>query len=95
MGNCFTAFLCAIAGICLGALLFFMEIVSKTFGVGTSILGCYGVTSGRVPSRKRTEEDDHIIKEMAEEIKRLKEALKAPGKLSNWMMPTRNMRLQL
>ena len=78
------AFLCVIAGVCLGALLLFMEIVSKTFRVGTSILGSYGLTSG----------NDHIIMEMAEEIKRLKEALKAPGRFrgSNWMMPTPNQR---
>ena len=44
LGNCFTAFLCPMAGICRSALLFFMEIMYKTFGLGTFILGSYGVT---------------------------------------------------
>ena len=109
-GNCFTAFLCVIAGVCAGALLFTLEMLSKAFGVGTSILGSYGAGSASgVSAQGRTVQElmdfkDDLIKEMAEDIGTLKEALKGKerwrtkfdgggGGGEGWMIPpTRSVR---
>ena len=53
--------------------------LSKAFGVGTSILGSYGASG--VSAQERTAQElmdfkDDLIEEMAEEIGTLKEALK-------------------
>ena len=71
--------MCVIGGVCAGALLFALEMLSKAFGVGTSIIGSYGASG--VSSQERRAQDltdfkDDLIEEMAEEIGTLKEALK-------------------
>ena len=106
-GNCFTAFLCVIAGVCVGAFLLILEVLSRAIGVGNSVFGSYGVDSSGMSARVRTakklmDHKDGLIREMAAEIKTLREALRdrekgrptfGGGEVWNWrMFPTRSLR---
>ena len=106
-GNCFTAFLCVIAGVCVGAFLLILEMLSTFIGVGNAVFGSYGVNSSGMSARVRTakklmDHKDGLIREMAGEIKTLREALRdrekgrptfGGGEVWNWrMFPTRSLR---
>ena len=108
-GNCFTAFLYVISGVCVGAFLLILEVLSRAIGVGNSVFGSYGVDSSGMSARVRTakklmDHKDGLIREMAGEIKALREALRdrekgrprptfGGGEVWNWrMFPTRSLR---
>ena len=99
--------MCVIAGVSLGAFLLLLEMLSRALGVGNSVFGTYGVNSSGMSARVRTakkllDHKDDLIREMAGEIKTLREALRdkekgqptlGGGEVWDWkMFPTRTLR---